>query len=151
DGPVLVDFPVILIQNPVPKIYSYSLSSAIAEKFEAIVKLSYANSRMKDFYDILFLAERNSFEIKALKEAITETFKNRKTPLTGVEGIFCKGFTHAPENDKKWKTFVKRNSLGVTDDFREVMDKIIKFISPLFEPKSKVEKKAWNIKSFSWT
>ena len=38
--------------SPAPKLRSYKHETVVAEKFEAIVKLGRANSRMKDFYDI---------------------------------------------------------------------------------------------------
>lgn len=150
DGPVLIDFPVILPQNPVPKIYSYSLASAIAEKFEAIVKLSYANSRMKDFYDIIFLAGRNTFDMRTIKEAIANTFKNRKTSLSDINKIFQDNFIQAPENNKKWKTFKNKNNIEINDDFPAVMNKIMKFIKPLLEADGYSEKKAWNHTNYSW-
>jgi len=150
DGPVLIDFPVILPQNPSPKIYSYSLASAIAEKFEAIVKLSYANSRMKDFYDIIFLAGRNTFDMGTIKKAINKTFKNRKTPLSDINKVFHDNFIQAPENDKKWKAFKSKNKINISDDFPEVMYKLKKFIGPLFETDIHSEKKAWNFENYSW-
>ena len=66
-APVETDFPVIL-DFPPPRIKAYSFESAIAEKFEAIVKMDYQTSRMKDFYDIYFIASNISFESKILKE-----------------------------------------------------------------------------------
>lgn len=54
---VKMEFPVLLDMD-VPKIYAYSISSVISEKFEAIVSLGDANSRYKDFYDIYILADR---------------------------------------------------------------------------------------------
>ena len=41
---VLMDFPVLLDME-IPKIYAYSLATAVSEKFEAIVSLGYVNSR----------------------------------------------------------------------------------------------------------
>ena len=41
-----------LLDSELENIATYTLESVIAEKFEAMVKLSYSNSRMKDFYDI---------------------------------------------------------------------------------------------------
>ena len=37
---------------PKPEVYTYSLESTIAEKFDAILKRMEATSRMKDFFDI---------------------------------------------------------------------------------------------------
>ncbi len=53
-GPVDIEFPTIL-DFPAPKLKVYSIETAIAEKFEAIVSLQLQTSSMKDFYDILFL------------------------------------------------------------------------------------------------
>ena len=64
EGPVEMSFPVLLEGQSVPNIQVYSRESAVAEKFEAIVKLNVITSRMKDFYDILFLAQKETFQMK---------------------------------------------------------------------------------------
>lgn len=51
-----MDFPVLLDMD-IPKVYAYSISSVVAEKFEAFVSLGLANSRYKDFYDIYVLSD----------------------------------------------------------------------------------------------
>jgi hypothetical protein len=48
------------------EISAYNWESVIAEKFEAIVKFSDFNSRLKDFYDIFFLQRNKSFVGKFL-------------------------------------------------------------------------------------
>jgi hypothetical protein len=45
-NPVELDFPVLLPDMPYPRLIAYTPESAIAEKFEAIVKLGSATSRM---------------------------------------------------------------------------------------------------------
>jgi hypothetical protein len=40
------------------------MESVAAEKFEAMVKLGLANSRMKDFYDLWVLAQRFEFQVR---------------------------------------------------------------------------------------
>lgn len=47
---IKMDFPVLLDME-IPSVNAYSIYSAIAEKFEAIVSLGRYNSRYKDFYD----------------------------------------------------------------------------------------------------
>ena len=69
-GPVEMEFPVLLEGLPVPSLMVYSKESAIAEKFEALVKLNFLTSRMKDVYDILFLASQESFRLATMREAI---------------------------------------------------------------------------------
>ena len=69
-------------------IRTYSLESIISEKFHAMVDLSFANSRMKDFYDIVMLACHNSFEGPVLQHAIQATFKTRSTDMPLLPAAF---------------------------------------------------------------
>ena len=52
--PAWIEYPTIL-GMPFPRIRAYPLESFISEKFEAIVALGLANSRLKDFYDLYVL------------------------------------------------------------------------------------------------
>ena len=60
-GPVEMDYPTIL-DYPAPRLKVYSLESAVAEEFEAITKLGASSSRLKDLYDIHFLASQYPFQ-----------------------------------------------------------------------------------------
>jgi len=68
--PEETDFPTLL-ESPVPRLLCYSQVSAIAEKFEAMVKHGMLNSRMKDFYDIWLLSRLFNFEGAMIAEAIS--------------------------------------------------------------------------------
>jgi hypothetical protein len=76
--PEELEFPTLL-KFPAPKLNAYPKESVVAEKFEAIVKLGMANSRMKDFYDLWVLAQRFQFESGTLAAAIQATFATRET------------------------------------------------------------------------
>ena len=75
-APVKANFP-ILLDFPAPELLCYSRESAVAEKFEAMVKLAALNSRMKDFYDIWLLSRQFDFEAANLSEAIHRTLNKR--------------------------------------------------------------------------
>jgi len=47
-GPVEMDFPILLEEQPAPRLRVYSKESSLAEKFESLVKLNILTSRMKD-------------------------------------------------------------------------------------------------------
>jgi hypothetical protein len=64
-SPAVVEYPTIP-QMPAPNIHGYSRESAVAEKFEAMVKLGILNSRMKDFYDIWLLSRQFDFDGETL-------------------------------------------------------------------------------------
>ena len=49
--PEEVDYPTLL-DLPAPHLRVYPRESVVAEKFQAMVHLGMANSRMKDFYDV---------------------------------------------------------------------------------------------------
>jgi Nucleotidyl transferase AbiEii toxin, Type IV TA system len=62
--------------------------ATIAEKFHAMVVLDIRNSRMKDFYDIWFMANTWEFEMESLQKAIEFSFKRRGHVSTGGHS-FC--------------------------------------------------------------
>jgi predicted nucleotidyltransferase component of viral defense system len=76
--PTLLKFPVILEMEQ-PVVNAYSIYSAIAEKFEAMIQLSEVNSRMKDFYDIYILLNNNAIDKWNLERAVNLTFETRNT------------------------------------------------------------------------
>jgi predicted nucleotidyltransferase component of viral defense system len=70
-----------MLEFPAPHVLTYSREAVVAEKFEAMVVLGARNSRIKDFFDIHYLATQFSFDGAELAEAIRRTFARRKTPL----------------------------------------------------------------------
>jgi hypothetical protein len=144
-GPFEMDFPVLL-DMPVPNIYVYSLESAIAEKFEAIVKLNLLTSRMKDFYDIIFIVGKTQFKRKDLKEALTVTFNHRETNLEERFMIYEESFKKNSQKQIQWSSFLERNKLIAEDNFAIVIESIQAFIEPIFS----TDKQIWNPNKFIW-
>lgn len=56
-----------------PKVFTYSLESTIAEKFDAILQRMAETSRMKDFYNIYYLLGLFDFKGKVIEEAVSST------------------------------------------------------------------------------
>lgn len=79
-GPQAVTYPTLL-DFPAPQMNAYPRETVVAEKFQAMVQLCIANSRMKDFYDVWALARQFEFDGTALCAAIQATFQRRQTPL----------------------------------------------------------------------
>lgn len=65
-----------------PVINTYSIETTVAEKIDAILSLMEFSSRMKDYYDIYYLAHKFDFEGKVLCEALSKTFANREHKFT---------------------------------------------------------------------
>ena len=79
-------YPTIL-DLPAPHLLGYSRETAVAEKFEAMVKLGELNSRMKDFFDLWLLSRSFDFDGPRLSEAIEKTFSRRGTVLPNGEPV----------------------------------------------------------------
>ena len=115
-----------------PVIMTYSLESTVAEKFDAILQRFELTSRMKDFYDIYYLARNFDFDGAKLQTAISRTLERRGTPYE--KDSFKRILTLAEDVDmqKRWKYFLKT----IKDDtleFSVVIEKIQIFLEPVFD------------------
>ena len=149
--PLTMTFPTLL-DEVAPKIGVYSKESIIAEKFEAMIKLSIINSRLKDFYDIYALATAYPFEASVLKAAIRATFKRRKTVLTAQPILFESSFFEDSYRQKQWLAFLRKSKLDLKIDFGEVMAKLTKFLRPVvLDITSKAKRpRSWDPKQELW-
>jgi predicted nucleotidyltransferase component of viral defense system len=108
--PELASFPVLLPMGA-PLIRAYPRESAVAEKFHAMVVLDIRNSRMKDFYDIWFMASTWTFEMASLRKAIFASFERRGSTIsTAVPFALTDEFLNDPQKKKQWAAFVSRLS-----------------------------------------
>lgn len=124
-----MDFPVLL-DMPAPVVYAYSISSVIAEKFEAIVSLGYANSRYKDFYDIYALAAKYDLSGIELQQSIIETFRNRQTEFHDIVA-FEEDFSADPTRQKRWAAFMKKKKAMLDISLDEAVKLLKNFLGPV--------------------
>ncbi len=127
--PMLVKYPVILEMEQ-PEINAYTIYSAIAEKFEAMIQLSEANSRMKDFYDIYILLSNNEIDKLELEEAIKLTFETRGTIISDNHSIFQEQFYKNQDRLTQWKAFKNKAKIVFNLEF----DTVLKLIKIELEP-----------------
>lgn len=143
---VKMDFPVILDMES-PRVNAYSLETSIAEKLEAIIHNGYFNSRYKDFYDIYVLSKKYVFSYAELRNAVIQTFENRKTPMTMDSAAFSDEFLNDPVHQTRWKSFLKKKKALIQVSISDAMDWIKAFVRPLFEG---TEKTRWNPEKGNW-
>ncbi len=129
--PAYESFPTILTM-PEPRIRTYSKESVISEKYEAMVRLGIANSRMKDFYDVWVLAKEFDFQGKRLTQAMKATFRKRQTTLPDSAPIALRSdFYQDPVKQGQWKAFHARRRLRIAPgDLNDVIDLIGSFLLP---------------------
>lgn len=126
-----IQFPTIL-EMPSPHLKAYRRDTVIAEKVEAMVSLGYANSRMKDFYDIDKLSKEFEYDGEILKKAIQLTFERRKTEIPNEPPLsFTIEFSEDPVKQTQWNAFLRKNSLEPIS-FTQIVKRIELFIMPMF-------------------
>lgn len=108
-----------------PTINTYSIETTVAEKIDAILSLMEFSSRMKDYYDIYYLANKFDFDGKVLTEALKKTFENRGHSFTIEQFEQVMNFDNDEEMQKKWKAFVRKIDIK-TDDFSTVLKTILR-------------------------
>ena len=123
--------PTQLSDFDAPTVNTYSLETTIAEKIDAILSLMEFSSRMKDYYDIYYLANKFDFDGKVLTEALKKTFENRGHSFTIEQFEQVMNFDNDEEMQKKWKAFVRKIDIK-TDDFSTVLKTIKTFLTEPF-------------------
>jgi len=122
DLPALLDFPPIRLRSYPPEV-------TIAEKFEAMVKLGMANSRMKDYYDVWYLATHRDFASARLAQAVSATFARRGTPIpTTVPDGLSDEFAADAERERMWRAFLERADVPSTD--RHTLTATVRVVRP---------------------
>lgn len=126
-----MEFPVLLNMDE-PKVFTYSLYSVIAEKFEAFTSLGLINGRYKDFYDIYILARKFDLSGLELQEAIQETFSHRGTTFDDIVA-FEEEFVEDIVRQNRWKSFVKKKRAIEKVSFKDTIAVVKEVLMPVVE------------------
>jgi len=144
--PEEVDFPSIL-GFPQPHLLAYRRETVVAEKFQAMVMLGIANSRMKDFYDLWMFAAQFEFTGTPLSQALKATFKRRRTTLPAELPVaLTDEFSQDKGKQAQWHAFLRKGMLRTErKTLPEVMSLLNDFLMPptLATAKGEVFEKLW--------
>jgi len=110
-APVDSVYPVLLDDLPAPRLRAYPKYTVVAEKLHAIALLGMTNSRLKDYFDLSVLLERETLDTDVLAQAIKATFERRGTavPKTLPTGLSDE-FTNDSSRQALWLAFLKKNA-----------------------------------------
>ena len=134
-----------------PTVNTYSVETTVAEKLDAILSLMEFSSRMKDYYDIYYLANKFDFDGKVLTEALNKTFENRGHAFTIEQFEQVMSFADDSAMQKKWKAFCRKIDTK-TDDFSTVLRTIKVFLTEPFTAAVKGEEfsEKWSAANSEW-
>ena len=143
--------PTQLTDFDAPTVNTYSVETTIAEKIDAILSLMEFSSRMKDYYDIYYIANKFDFDGRVLTEALKKTFANREHSFTVEQFEQVIGFADDDAMQKKWKAFVRKID-AKTDDYSTVLNTIKAFLAEPFTAaiEGKDFSKQWVANSGKW-
>ena len=143
--------PTQLSNFDAPTVNTYSLETTVAEKIDAILSLMEFSSRMKDYYDIYYLANKFDFDGATLTKALQKTFENRGHSFTVEQFKQVLTFGNDDTMQKKWKTFCKKIDTK-TDDYNTVLRTIKAFLTEPFTAAVKGNEytKQWSTANGDW-
>lgn len=111
-GPIDATYPVLLDDLPAPHLRTYPVYTVVAEKLHAIALLGMTNSRVKDYFDLSVLLEREALDADLLARAIKATFERRGMAVpTELPVALSDEFAHDTSRQALWQAFVKKNGL----------------------------------------
>ena len=125
-----IDYPALL-NAPTPHLRAYPVETVVAEKFEALVTLGVANSRIKDFYDLWVISRTSELRQAVLVEAIRRTFERRGTALpsdipVGLTDAFAEAWA------TQWRAFLGRDRIAAAPNaFAATVADLRLFLMPL--------------------
>ena len=126
----LVEFPALL-DFPAPKLRAYPRETVVAEKLDAMVQLGMANSRMKDFFDVVLLSRMFDFDGSLLARAIRATFDRRGTLLpTRLPVALTPEFANDATKRTQWSAFLRKSSASIEpSDLASIVARAADFVS----------------------
>ena len=129
-GPVHATYPTLLDDFPAPRLRTYPVYTVISEKIHAIALLGMTNSRVKDYFDLWVLFDREPLNMKTLAQALAATFSRRGTAVpTELPAGLTYEFANDPTRQALWTAFLKKNELEMIP-----LEDVIVQIRALIEP-----------------
>lgn len=139
-----------ILDLPAPELLAYPKETVVAEKFEAMVKLGIANSRMKDFWDIRLLIDSFEFDGPLLQRAILATFDRRGTAFPQDVPIgLTDEFALDDSKQVQWRAFLRTAGLDDSRDLKETTERLREFFNPIIAAGENTFERAWNLEE--WT
>lgn len=145
-------YPTLLDDFQAPRLRVYPVYTVIAEKYQAMVMLGQANTRMKDFFDLEVIARRTDLDGALLAAAIAATFSRRQTEVpTEVPVALTAQFSEDAAKRHQWQAFPGKNRIAASDLSDTVM-----LLADLLWPPTQVAAAnspataTWNPKTLRW-
>jgi hypothetical protein len=136
-GDALVPEPVpirmrALLDMPAAEILGYAAETVVAEKLQALTALGLLNSRLKDYFDLWFIANHVHFDEEVLVDAVVSTFARRDTPINTSPSGLTEAYWSDEQKQRMWRGFLN-TSAATAPSLEEVCRYLRVIYLPLLE------------------
>ena len=144
-SPQKIEYPTLLTDEPIA-LLGYPVEAVIAEKVETMISRGDANTRERDYADVLALSKIHRIEFRRLRHALEQTAGHRGTDLMPLsEALEALPATR----QRDWKAFLARaGPPGMPDSFEEAVRGIADFVDPVLRNDPSLLQ--WNPATLEW-
>jgi hypothetical protein len=126
-GPQKIDYPTLLSDEPI-ELLGYPVESVIAEKVETMISRGDANTRERDYADVLALSRIHSVGVQGFRRALEQTAIHRGTELMPLSEALD---TLPTARQQDWRAFLDRSGfLALPASFEEAVGEVASFVDP---------------------
>lgn len=127
-------------------ILGYPVEAVIAEKVETMISRGDANTRERDYADVLVLSKVHSVTASGLRLALERTAAHRGTQLMPLSQVLD---TLPVARQRDWKAFLDRAGFqDMPDSFAEAVDQVARFVDPVLRNDPDLAR--WNPSTQDW-
>jgi predicted nucleotidyltransferase component of viral defense system len=123
-----IEYPTLLSDEPIG-LLGYPVETVIAEKVETMVSRGDANTRERDYADVLALSRIRPVEARKLRSALERTADHRGTRLIPLAEALE---TLPTARQRDWRAFLDRSRLTtMPESFEEAVGEVANFVDPV--------------------
>ncbi len=123
-----IRYPALLDDQDI-SLLGYPVELALAEKIATMMSRGQANTRDRDFADVVVLTRIHRIDAGTLRAALQRTADHRKHPLSELASALT---GHAANRQASWRALRQRAGLDtLPQDFDDVVAEVVRFVDPL--------------------
>jgi hypothetical protein len=127
-GPQEIEYPTLLTDDPID-LLGYPVEAVIAEKVETMIFRGDANTRERDYADVLSLSKVHPVEASSLRQALEQIASHRGTRLVPLVQALD---TLPTARQRNWRAFLDRSRLTtMPESFEDAVGEVAAFVDPV--------------------
>lgn len=140
-----IAYPTLLSGEPFG-LLGYPVETVVAEKVETMISRGDANTRVRDYADVLALSRLHPIEFQTLRQALEQTALHRGTELVSLSEALE---TLPADRQQDWRAFLVRAGLpDMPESFEEAVESVADFVDPVIRNDPNLLR--WNPATGEW-